>query len=197
MKKLNQTYAFLFSIAGVIILLDQWTKYLVRTRLEFTQEWAPWPWLLPYARIVHWNNTGAAFGLFQGLNPVFIVLAIIVSSLIIYFFPRVPRSEWMLRLALSMQLGGAIGNLIDRLIYGTVTDFVSVGTFAVFNVADSCITLGVIVLALDLLIKDRQEKTQPKQPATAAQISTSPQEPGAAQEPSDPQEPDSGAPQTP
>ena len=101
--KYVRDYLYLFTISGLVILLDQWSKYQVRTQLEFTAQWAPWPWLLPYARVVHWNNTGAAFGLFQGMNMVFIILAFIVSGAIIYFFPRVPRQDWMLRLALALQ----------------------------------------------------------------------------------------------
>jgi len=168
LKKHARDYLYLFSIAGLIVLLDQLSKYLVRTQLPYTGEWAPWPWLLPYARIVHWNNTGAAFGLFQGMNLVFMILAVIVSGVIIYYFPKVPRQDWLMRLALAFQLGGALGNLIDRILYGTVTDFISVGTFAVFNVADSCISIGVVLLAIDLLLKEKQERSKRQQPPPEA-----------------------------
>lgn len=158
MKKFFKEYLMLILIAGVVIALDQLSKHLVRTQLEFTESWAPWPWLLPYARFVHWNNTGAAFGIFQGMNLVFAILAVIVSIIIIVYYPRVPRTDWLMRLALSLQLGGAIGNLIDRILFGTVTDFISVGNFAVFNVADSSVVVGTCLLALDLLLKERQER---------------------------------------
>jgi signal peptidase II len=164
LKKSARDYFFLFGIAGSIVLLDQLSKYLVRTQLPYTELWSPWPWLLPYARIVHWNNTGAAFGLFQGMNLVFMILAVIVSGIIIYYFPKVPRQDWLMRLALAFQLGGAVGNLIDRILYGTVTDFISVGTFAVFNVADACISIGVALLAIDLLLKEKQERAKRQQP---------------------------------
>ncbi len=162
MKKYFRDYLFLFSISGFVILLDQWSKHLVRTQLEFTAQWAPWPWMLPYFRIVHWNNTGAAFGLFQGMNVVFMILAVIVSAGIIYYFPRIPRKDWLMRTALALQLGGAVGNLIDRFRFGTVTDFISMGNFAVYNVADASITIGVVLLAIDLLIKERQERLDRK-----------------------------------
>jgi signal peptidase II len=158
LKKYLRDYLFLFSISGLVIFLDQWSKHLVRSQIELGSSWAPWEWLYPYARFVHLTNTGAAFGTFQGMSGVFTILAIIVSGVIIYYFPRVPRQDWLLRLALSLQLGGAVGNLIDRIRYGTVTDFVSVGSFAIFNVADSCITIGTVLLALDLLIKEYQER---------------------------------------
>jgi signal peptidase II len=128
--------------------------------LDFQEVWMPLEWLRPYARIVHWQNTGAAFGMFQGMNTVFMILAVIVSIAIIYYYPRIPRSEWYLRLALCLQLGGAVGNLIDRIHQGYVNDFISVGTFAVFNVADASISLGVAVMLIGLWYKERQSKAE-------------------------------------
>lgn len=158
MAKFIKSYGLLFGVALVIIAIDQITKYLVRTNLAFGAYWSPWSWLTPYARIVHWNNTGAAFGVFQGYGMVFSILAILVSIAIIYYFPRIAIEDWPLRIALCLQLGGALGNLVDRITVGQVTDFISVGSFAVFNVADSCITVGVIVLLLGIWIKDMQDK---------------------------------------
>jgi signal peptidase II len=151
-------YALLVSLAAIIVILDQWTKMLVRSKLAFEEMWAPWDWLLPYARIVHWKNTGAAFGMLQGFSDVFTILAIVVSIAIIFYYPQVPHSDWPLRVAMGMQLGGAMGNLIDRLTRGYVTDFISVGTFPVFNVADSSISVGVAILILGMWIKERQAR---------------------------------------
>lgn len=156
MRKYLRDYAYLLLIAGVIIILDQVTKYLVRTNLAFTDTWSPWPWLEPYARIVHWQNTGAAFGMFQNWGNVFMVLAIVVSIAILYYFPQVPRQERVLRLALAIQLGGAVGNLIDRLYQGWVTDFVSLGNFAVFNVADASISVGVVILMIGMWLREQR-----------------------------------------
>ncbi len=160
MKRIFRGYVLLFLIAGIIVALDQWTKYLVRTQIPYGGIWSPWPWLTPFARIVHWNNTGAAFGMLQGYGIVFTVLAIIVSLVIIYYYPRVSTEDWPLRFAMCLQLGGALGNLVDRITVGQVTDFVSVGTFAVFNIADASITVGVIVLLLGVWIKDTQQKRE-------------------------------------
>lgn len=158
MKKYLKDYVLLLSISGMIIILDQISKYLVRANLSFQETWVPWEWLSPYARIVNWQNTGAAFGMFQNMNTVFMILAIIVSIGILYYYPRVPRAEWYLWLALCLQLAGAVGNLIDRIHQGYVTDFISVGTFAVFNVADASISTGVAVMLVGLWIKEQQEK---------------------------------------
>ena len=166
MKKHTQNYLMLFTIAGVILALDLWTKELVRSQLAFGETWVPWEWLAPYARIVHWQNTGAAFGIGQNLSMLFTILAIIIVGAILYFFPQIPDGDWPLRIALSMQLGGAMGNLIDRLTIGHVTDFISVGTFPVFNIADASISTGVAVLLLGMWIMDRKEK---KQAASALQ----------------------------
>jgi signal peptidase II len=155
-------YAVLVVLAGLIIALDQWTKWLVRTNLPFQGTWLPgWlEWLSPYARIVHWSNSGAAFGTFQNGNTVFTILAIVVIGAILYYYPRVEAGDWTLRLAMGMQLGGATGNLIDRLLMQRVTDFIAVGNFPVFNVADASISVGVVVLLLGVWLKERSEKRQ-------------------------------------
>jgi signal peptidase II len=159
LKNYLKIYGLVLALAVVIIVADQITKALVRSHLDFAEFWSPWQWLAPYARIVNWHNTGAAFGMFQSFGGVFTVLAILVSIAILYYLPQVPREDWYLRLAMGMQLGGALGNLIDRLTQGFVTDFVSIGNFPVFNVADASISTGVAILILGLWIKER---TQPK-----------------------------------
>lgn len=158
MKKFFKNSIWLIVITLLIVALDQYTKWLVRSNLALGETWSPWEWLSPYARIVYWKNTGVAFGMLQGMNTVFIVLATIVSLGILYFFQSIPKKDWLIRLALILELGGALGNLIDRITVGHVIDFISVGTFPVFNVADSCITVGVIVLLLGVWIQDRREK---------------------------------------
>jgi len=158
LKKTGSHYILLFLITSVILVLDQYTKWLVKTNLAVGESWSPWAWLEPYARIVHWQNTGVAFGMLQGMNTVFAVLAVIVSIAIVIFFGRIPEKDWLLRLALTLQLSGAVGNLIDRIQQGYVTDFVSVGTFAVWNIADACITVGVGILILDLLLQELKDR---------------------------------------
>jgi signal peptidase II len=151
-------YFVLLGVAGAIVTLDQWTKYLVRTRLLLGESWSPWEWLAPYARIVHWNNTGAAFGIFPAGGLIFTVVAVLVSAAILYYYPQIPRDQIGVRIALPMQLGGALGNLIDRLSIGTVTDFVSIGPVPVFNVADASITIGVAVLIVVMWIEERRRR---------------------------------------
>jgi signal peptidase II len=177
LKKYFWDYAFLLGIAGFIVVIDQWSKYLVRTQIPFAGSWSPFVWLEPYVRIVHWQNTGAAFGMLQGFGLIFAILAVVVSIAILYYFPRVPRNEWAMRLAMAMQLGGAVGNLIDRITVGTVTDFISVGKFAVFNVADACISVGTVILVLAVWDSERRQKKLIQAYPEQAHASTEPPDP--------------------
>lgn len=158
LKKYFYSTRWLFLIAILIVSLDQISKVLIRQNLAFGEIWSPWEWLTPYARFIHINNTGAAFGMFKNGNPIFMVLAVIVSGAILYYYPRVPENEKVIRFSLSLQLAGAVGNLIDRIFFGHVTDFISVGNFAIFNIADSSITVGVTILLIAVWLQDRKEK---------------------------------------
>jgi signal peptidase II len=156
--KIFRNYLFLFLTAGFVVALDQYTKWLVRSNLAFSEMWLPdqLKEFLPYFRIVYWHNSGAAFGLFQNGNIILMALAFIVIGVIIYYYPRVSPEDWWLKLALGLQLGGALGNLIDRMTLGRVTDFISVSSFPVFNVADSAITIGTCILLLGVYLKERK-----------------------------------------
>lgn len=173
MRNVIQKYWTIVVIALLIVAFDQWTKWLVRVNIPAGESWLPasLEWLSPYARIVHWFNRGASFGLFQEGNMVFTVLAFIVIAAILYYYPKVEYADWPLRLAMSMQLGGAAGNLIDRLLRGHVTDFISIGSFPVFNVADSSITVGCVVLLLGVWWQERAAKKQKSQELSSDQAS--------------------------
>lgn len=172
MKKRLQDYLFLFLIAGLIILLDQLTKTWIRQNLHVGEIFMPELWISNYARILFWKNTGAAFGILQNFGTVFMGLSFVVSAVIIYYFPQISRKDWVIRLAMSLLLAGAVGNLIDRLTVGYVTDFISVGNFPVFNIADSSITVGVIVLFIGMWIQEHREKSQ-AEPLETTQDGTS------------------------
>ena len=158
-KLLNQS--LVYWLAAVIIFVDQYTKHLVRTQLALNESWSPFVWLAPFARILHINNTGAAFGLFKSGGLLFTVIAVIVAAVIIFYAWRLPDGHWWIRIALGMQLGGAIGNLIDRLMFGPVTDFISLlGVLhtPIFNVSDLSITVGVILLVVMMWGESRHAK---------------------------------------
>ena len=160
MKKNLKSYIILFPIAATILILDQVTKSIIRSNLDFGEIWMPWEWLTPYARVVHWYNTGVAFGMFQDRNLIFAALSLIVSLVLIIFYPKLTQNDWFLRIAIGMQVGGSLGNLLDRLTIGHVTDFISVGNFPVFNIADASITMGVGVMLLGLWLEESREKRE-------------------------------------
>lgn len=177
MNSTLKKYLLLAGIAGAIVALDQFTKSLVRNSLAVGETWMPWEWLAPFARVIHWQNDGVVFGLFQGVGDMFAVLTALVVVAIVYFYPRIPESEKPLRIALAMQAGGAIGNLVDRVTIGHVTDFVSLGNFPVFNMADSSITLGVVVLLIGLYFDERRRMNEEKKAAQAEQAEKETAEP--------------------
>ena len=157
-KRYFTDYLILFAFAAIIVLLDQWSKEWIRTNLAYGEIYRPELWLSQYARLIHWRNTGIVFGLFQNISMLFSLLPAIISLGIIYYFPRAPREDRLIRFSMILYLGGGVGNLIDRLTQGYVTDFVSVGNFPVFNVADASISIGVVILALGVFLKEQEEK---------------------------------------
>ena len=152
--------ALVYLLAAAVVLVDQYSKHLVRTSLPVNTSWSPLSWLAPYARILYIQNTGAAFGLFKEAGIFFTAVAIIVTAVIVVYTQRLPDRHWWMRIALGLQLGGALGNLVDRLVFHTVTDFISVGNFAIFNVADASISLGVALLALIMWAEARHDREQ-------------------------------------
>jgi signal peptidase II len=149
-------------MAAVVLLTDQVSKSLVRDWLEVGQSAAPVSWLASVFRFTHVTNTGAAFGMLPELANVYVGVAAAVILVIILYYRRIPSGEWLMRLALGLALGGALGNLVDRLTIGHVVDFIDVTIwplqdFAVFNVADSCITAGCALLVLGMIREEWQQ----------------------------------------
>lgn len=152
-------------IAALILLFDQVTKHLVSARLEEGQTWDLAPWLTPIFRITLVTNTGAAFGLFQNWSDVFVVVSSIVIVAILIYYRHLPDGYPLMRVALGLQLGGAAGNLVDRLRQGFVVDFIDLSfwpmhNWPVSNVSDLSITSGVILLVVVLLWEERSERKQ-------------------------------------
>ena len=133
----------LIQLATLIFVIDQFTKFLVRDQLMFRESFPADGFL----RFTHTHNTGSAFGIFQDQNTPLIVVSIVGVGILIMIYrsQRVPSS--LLRLSLGLQIGGALGNLFDRIRLGHVTDFMDVGTWPVFNVADASIITGLAILA--------------------------------------------------
>jgi signal peptidase II len=144
-------------IAGLIVVVDQVTKFMLRSRLGLYESITVIPGFMNLTRV---HNTGAAFGLMNAVDFPFktVVLALVaaaaLAALAIYA-STLASSQWLSRLGLTFVIGGAAGNLIDRIAVGYVLDFVDVywrgWHFWAFNVADAAITVGVALMILDLL----------------------------------------------
>jgi signal peptidase II len=132
--------------AGSVILVDQLSKLSVEILLPLYRSWTPLPHLLPAFRFSHVGNTGLAFGLFPHNSAIFAWVAAFVSLAILIYNYNLSGRQFWLRLALGLQLGGAVGNLADRLRLGHVTDFIDFGPW-IFNLADVAIILGALILA--------------------------------------------------
>jgi signal peptidase II len=141
-------------IAGVLIALDQYTKQLARAYLPLNTSWNPIAWLDRFVTLTFVHNTGIAFGLFQGASPLFILPPFIVVGIVIYY-RKLAAESWLLTVAFGLLMAGATGNVIDRIVRGYVTDFVDVRIWPIFNVADSSVVVGTILLACYALFFDR------------------------------------------
>jgi signal peptidase II len=152
---------WLLLIALLIILLDQLTKRFIEGWLPLYTSWAPFPQWADLFQLTHTTNTGAAFGLFPSGGPIFAVVAVVVAIAIIFYNHQLPAGNLTLRTALGLQLGGAMGNLIDRARQGQVTDFFDTGALPIFNIADAAIVVGVILLALLMLWETVEARREP------------------------------------
>ena len=146
-------YALVFwGVAAVVVLLDQVTKAIVRASLERGEAWPEWD--LPF-RLRYVTNTGASFGILEGQTAFLIVMAVIGLGAIFLYYRNPPFEHWTASAGIGLLLGGALGNLIDRVRLGRVTDFFDPDSFPAFNVADSAINMGIAVLVLGYLVWGR------------------------------------------
>lgn len=137
----------ILGLAALIFALDQTSKYLVVQHIALNSSWSFFPNLAKIFQFTFVTNSGAAFGMFPQLGGIFMVIAIVVIASIVIFYRHLPTYSIWVRLSLALQLGGALGNLLDRVTRGYVIDFVDIGFWPIFNVADLSIVLGVTILA--------------------------------------------------
>ncbi len=153
-------------IALVVIGFDHWTKSLIIKNIPLNGSYAPFPKLAAYFNLVHWYNTGAAFGIFQDQGLLFVAIALVVIAALVIYARYLPGNSWGVKICLGLQVGGAIGNnLIDRLRFGHVTDFLlftlpvgnKVYMWPAWNIADGSIVVGTILLMI-LLLRTESKK---------------------------------------
>ena len=139
--------ALFLCLATAVFVADQISKHFIRTNLYYGES-------IPYegfVRITHVYNSGGAFGLFPDFTVPLIIASLVGVGILLLIYRSSSAPPLLLRLSMGLQVGGAGGNLLDRVRLGHVTDFVDIGPWPVFNVADACIVVGIIGLAWLLL----------------------------------------------
>lgn len=152
----------LLLVGAVTLIIDQFTKQIVVHNLDFRETWVPIAALEGIFDFTYTRNTGAAFGIAQGLGNIFLVIAMIVTGIIIYYYRDLPDRTWPVRVAMGLMLGGALGNAVDRVRLGYVVDFFHVHGWPIFNVADSAISVGVALWLMLAWWYERQPRQQPQ-----------------------------------
>ena len=166
--KMKRKYWVLLICFVFILLLDQYTKYEAQRRIRLYQTIGV---IDGFFNLTHLRNTGGAFGILadkkEGIASLFfIAVSLMAVGIILYLFRKLKEHERIPSLSLSLILSGAIGNLIDRIRYGEVVDFLDFHLFSyhwpAFNIADSAITIGIGLMAIELLFHDKKRlKTSP------------------------------------
>lgn len=145
-------------IAALVLTLDQTSKHLVRTLLERGEVWPDADWPL---RVRYVTNTGAAFGILQDQTALLIITTLVGLAAILLYYRNPPLDHPLVPVAVGMMLGGALGNFLDRVLLGRVTDFIDLPLWPAFNLADSSIVIGVGFLLLTYAIQATRPKPTP------------------------------------
>ncbi|TIM23091.1 MAG: signal peptidase II [Mesorhizobium sp.] len=145
-------------LVAAAVTLDQWVKYLVETGLPFQEKVD----LVPFLALYRTYNTGIAFSMFSSFGDTgLVVIAAFVVAFVLYLAARTPPGHVLTRIGFALIVGGALGNLFDRVTYGHVIDYIlfhtPIWSFAIFNLADAFIAVGAVVVVLDELIGWRRE----------------------------------------
>jgi signal peptidase II len=149
-KRNSSAFPTILGLAAVVFALDQATKLLIVQNIPLNQSWTLFPTLARVFKLTFITNTGAAFGMFPRFGNVFVIIAAVVILAIVLFYHYLPTQNFWIRVSLGLQLGGAMGNVLDRLVRGYVVDFVDIGFWPIFNLADLSIVIGVAILAYQL-----------------------------------------------
>ena len=154
-----------YELAAFVILIDQWTKWLVVKNMELRERITVWdPWL----GILSHRNRGAAWGMLEGQMWLFSIITIAVIIGIVYFYHTEAKGKPLYQFSLMLLLGGAIGNFIDRIFRGEVVDFVDTFIpvinyhFPIFNIADAALSIAVVMLFIAIMLEERTEKKKVK-----------------------------------
>jgi len=176
---LNNQSLIIYLTATTIVILDQISKYIIKSTMQLYESFNV---LGSFFKITYIENAGMAFGIQMGNRPIFVILSILAAIIVFVYLLRMPNDQFLFRFSLALIMGGAIGNLIDRLAVGRVVDFLDVEFFdislpsfqflcidfpgyslsrwPVFNVADSAVTCGMILIIWHILFQKAPEKQE-------------------------------------
>lgn len=145
-----------YSVAFIAILIDQISKYLIRGHLEVGDSIEVWNGVLHFT---HYQNSGAAFGMFEGYGRLFVFVAIIVVGIFIFMRKEGYINGVIMQLGSGLYVGGAIGNAIDRILFNQVTDFIDFQfNGGILNLADYALNFGIILILVDAIIVEPIKK---------------------------------------
>lgn len=137
-------------IGTILVIIDQLIKYIVNNNMLLGQ---PYPLIEDFLNITYVRNTGIAFGLFKNNNLFMIIVISIILIILLYFYKKEKNKVFTLNIAVTLLVSGAVGNLIDRIYYGFIIDYIDFTFWPAFNIADSLIVIGSILLAVYLIFK--------------------------------------------
>jgi len=177
--KLNNQSLIIYLTAIVVVILDQISKYLIKSSMQLYDSFDV---IGNFFKITYIENAGMAFGIQMGSRPIFVALSIVAAVIVFVYLMRIPNEQFLFRFSLALIMGGATGNLIDRIAFGRVVDFLDVEFFdislpafqfliidfpgysltrwPVFNIADSAVTCGMIMIIWFILFQKTPEKQE-------------------------------------
>ncbi|MDX8360020.1 MULTISPECIES: signal peptidase II [Bacillaceae] len=151
---------YYYILALIVILMDQVTKWMIVTKMEYGDHL---PVIENFLYITSHRNRGAAWGILEGQLWFFYIVTTIVIIGIIYYMKKLPQTQVLIRVALALMLGGAVGNFIDRLFRKEVVDFINFTNifsydYPIFNIADAALVVGVILVIIHTLLDGREKE---------------------------------------
>ncbi len=141
-------------LAVVVVILDQWSKYYVQSQMSLGMSIPVIPEIFHLTYIL---NPGAAFGILENQRFFFVIIAVAMIATVVYLYPRLPSKPLLLRLGIGLMVGGAVGNVIDRIKTGYVVDFFDFRIWPIFNIADIAIVVGVSCIVYTLVFTEEKK----------------------------------------
>ncbi|NPA90891.1 MAG: signal peptidase II [Chloroflexi bacterium] len=164
MRQTRMPWGVIGGVAALVLVADQLTKAWIRAHIPMYDAIYPLPWARAFFRLTHLTNTGVAFGFFRDSSLLFVLIGAVIFLTVLLYAHHLPWQRRGVQIAVGLQLGGALGNLLDRMLRGQVTDFLDfflvrgerVYHYPPFNLADAAIVVGVAILILCLWREERE-----------------------------------------